>query len=1391
MAREVNLKSVCDYLNEENDENTLQLTSNILGVAIISAPIFFGPAAFFALSLLTAKNELISTGKKLIKKIISKKHEEDSLERLTKLEMAYGLIFYTAFFDSIDKVMPSDIRIFIDKVLKNKKNESTFKEENRKKFHEEQQRIELVGAFVDTIPLPHPAIDFETTKEQLLEIYTRMAREFGVFVKKICLHEGNEDNIQDSLNVFVEKIPKLSLKRFDAQYIYLSSIFEDFKIWVLLKEREYLKKENSDFLRKFGEFQLDQKKSIDVGLEQLQVIVQSMPYVEGKIKAKNVIEGLQNYYQSIIKESIVEDREVSYDDKPSLKFPKISEAFIPQSYSVLRYDSSEIRLEQEKTWGNLTVYNNITTFILRFLNLPVCIDHPLLILGHPGSGKSLLTKILCARLIGNIYTPIRIPLREVNAELQIETLIEKQVEKDSGHKIDSWADFANQFRESPLLIILDGYDELLQASGKVFAGFLDKIQKFQQSQQVQNRPVRIIVTSRITLIDKATVPDGCTILRLLEFDQYKRDAWIEIWNKTNDNYFSASNSVKQFALPREPKNGKKDKVLDLAEQPLLLLMLALYDSEANSLSRTKRIDRTVLYDSLLRRFVRRERRRYVDDFDHLPLAEQNKILDFEMKRLGVAAIGMYNRRKLHILSSELIDDLHFFSSDREVDEGAGHILSQADFLLGSFFFIHKSSAKKADADNKASDTAFEFLHNTFGEFLTADFILKYSLEQTDILQTFSENAGLIQEYHKRLNDPDGFPDDWFACLMFSPLYTRPVIPEMLREWVTHVLAKRKKGIDEFIKFFDCIVESQLSIILNRRSFPKIMRIDAVSKFADLPILGLIANYTMNLIILRAIYSGSFVFDEIEFKAKYYNRDQSDQSTGPWDRLIHIWRAWFKIENLSGLSAILSSKRNGGKIEIKCNKDFTTNLCNNQLSHIVSATDSIADDLTFGLASLHSSDCRDDDEKWLENVNQSLLSAHVDIAFELLVRQLRHKISGLDVKVGVVDELIVECLGLINTEDVPKFLIVSFFDLLTLAIQRGYVDIRGNKKFPGIIFELLFDYFRTSNLKTLSNRISWLALELDDEIFIDGIFNGTVNLHGELLARRGFVRQKRFMDDVGIYRSKIIWKSKLTDYLFDMIDRNVSAPDSFVGSKLMEKWLVKVRKAGYLRLPKGYIEHIFESITYRLSTDFIQHYPGLANEYLKLAHDNRFIESAESYIKLFLENSVSCLDKIIRVMDYDHLPGFIAIVRVYGDDRMKASFSFYLLKKTQRLGGLMLTILSCPQAVVEYARMVKGFDDKNINKLLDKFLDLIVRNKEVLTLVNASQLVAMSVISLLRRQGHLDVGEFVYAEALNGLDLSLVPTDFIDDLVWYVRLTNNLTILSRLKDLIHISIEDNN
>ena len=321
---------------------------------------------------------------------------------------------------------------------------------------------------------------------------------------------------------------------------------------------------------------------------------------------------------------------------------------------------------------------------------------------------------------------------------------------------------------------------------------------------IQDRPVRVIVTSRITLIDKADIPPGATIIHLEEFDENQGNKWVGIWNRANRSYFAQAN-VEAFKLPTA------DKITPSSKQPLLLLMLALYDSDGNQLRKSEGMDQTILYNSLLLRFIERERMKD-EEFRSQKRRDRDMEINRDMQRLGVAAMGMFNRRTLHILADQLNNDLEFFDLERVVRESAGVPLSQADILLGGFFFVHESkSAQRSGAPGEHGvQSAFEFLHNTFGEFLTADFILRKVLNETKLLDALQQNEALKPQVIQRLNNPDGFPPDWFACLMFTPLYTRPVVLEMLREWAGHSLKSAKRKNEEFLENFDTILSLKVT-----------------------------------------------------------------------------------------------------------------------------------------------------------------------------------------------------------------------------------------------------------------------------------------------------------------------------------------------------------------------------------------------------------------------------------------------------------------------------------------------------------------------------------------------------------------------------------------------------
>lgn len=1033
MTTDLSFEEVCKFIKEDSDDPQLiDAVDKMLGLVLIFSSIAVGPAIAPAWGLLGVKNELVKTGKSIFNKLTQKK-DESFLDKQRRMEMAYCLICYTAFFEAVDKLFPEIEKTLGLKVSKKYPISRYAKKRLQSKRVKDNQSEDLDETGLSTYPirLPHPIDSFNQQTEQILPLYDELATGFLSFLEGLDICESAKEATREEIVTKLETLPGLSMKFFKSQYFELAAKFEDFYVWSNLQEHDKTRsriKELSDCLKNQIALVGEEKKAIDLGFNKLEEAIKSIPWQIGAEQADHVIKGLCKRYKARIEEPIIEDKYVPEKGKPALCYPKNSEIFIPQSFRVIRQTSKDQQLENEATWRGIETRKTLGSFLLSYMSSPYSAEAPLIILGHPGSGKSLLTKILAARLTPPLYYPIRVVLRGVDAENEIQGQIEERIKKDTGLDTN-WANLSSQFLERSPLVILDGYDELLQASGKVFSNYLNKVQNFQRIEAIQGRPVRVIVTSRITLIDKADIPTGATIIRLEEFDENQGNKWVGIWNRANRSYFAQAN-VEAFELPTA------DKITPLSKQPLLLLMLALYDSDSNQLRKNEGMDRTILYNSLLLRFIERERMKD-EEFRSQKRRDRDVEIDRDMQRLGVAAMGMFNRRTLHILADQLNKDLKFFKLERPVHESAGTPLSQADILLGGFFFVHEStSAQRRDIPGEQDvQSAFEFLHNTFGEFLTADFILRKVLNETKLLDALQQDEALKPQLIQRLDDPNGFLPDWFACLMFTPLYTRPVVLEMLREWAGHSLKSAKQN-EEFLKNFDIIISNQIKRLLLNNNLPSIMGKDNQTPFEVMPLLGHIAIYSLNLILLRTVLCpDGYIFDEDLF-------NPHKGGTRPWDQLTYLWRSWFSLDSLGGLTAILTAKRKGSKIHLNSKKAFGVSSSNDRLDLILNVSIVLADNTTAGLAGLTAYDVFKDNRIELDDIGTRLNDENIDLELEILLKRLRQprqRYENYRDQMKVMDEALYLAISM------PKHKPSANIEVIRLAQEMWKRGVRGDRQ----------------------------------------------------------------------------------------------------------------------------------------------------------------------------------------------------------------------------------------------------------------------------------------------------------------------------------------------------------
>lgn len=152
---------------------------------------------------------------------------------------------------------------------------------------------------------------------------------------------------------------------------------------------------------------------------------------------------------------------------------------------------------------------------------------------------------------------------------------------------------------------------------------------------------------------------------------------------------------------------------------------------------------------------------------------------------------------------------------------------------------------------------------------------------------------------------------------------------MIREWIGHILNERNLAKQKFVSNLDTIILNQIKRLLAKREMPSIIRKETAQEgyrapFGDHPLLGHIAIYSINLILLRIIVGDEpFVFDETQIGTH-------EDGARPWDRLTHIWRSWFALDNLNGVTAVMLADRNESQISVRAKERFQVAESHNRL-----------------------------------------------------------------------------------------------------------------------------------------------------------------------------------------------------------------------------------------------------------------------------------------------------------------------------------------------------------------------------------------------------------------------------------------------------------------------------
>src|SRR5690606_39158128 len=293
--------------------------------------------------------------------------------------------------------------------------------------------------------------------------------------------------------------------------------------------------------------------------------------------------------------------------------------------------------------------------------------------------------MLAARLpLGN-FLPLRVELRSVPADAPIYTQIDEGISATL-HARTSWRDMADEAQDAVPVVIVDSFDELLQATGDNRSDYFEQVQRLQEHQADLGRPVAVIVTSRTVVAERTRFPFGIPVIRLEPFTDAQIAHLTDVWNRAN-----TAALAEQGLHPITADSLLRYR--DLAEQPLLLFMLLIFDADANALQReTADLGRAGLYEKLLTSFAEREVRKH---HPHLYGEELAQAVEDELRSLEVVAIAMFARHQQWVSAEQLEADLAalFPGAGVHAEETglSGHITTSHQ-VLGRFFFVHEARA---------------------------------------------------------------------------------------------------------------------------------------------------------------------------------------------------------------------------------------------------------------------------------------------------------------------------------------------------------------------------------------------------------------------------------------------------------------------------------------------------------------------------------------------------------------------------------------------------------------------------------------------------------------------------------------------------------------------------
>ncbi|WP_367135322.1 NACHT domain-containing NTPase [Saccharothrix sp. HUAS TT1] len=770
------------------------------------------------IDLLDARAEVVRLGKRVLSSVRSRVTGLHRTDRTRLLEAAHGVVVMTAFFEALDEVgLPFQLRFSGGEQL-------ALAGADRPGS---KRKPDLVRALLGTeIPLPSAEQPPDAVTDELGHFY---AIKVGVLIDFVSGFEAwyglTEAERDDFATRTASDVPHRAVAHYETHYRQLAVDCPEFSVWTAGIEHAAT------------------RATVRTALADLRSLLGQLV---GSQPPDDRRRALSVSHRAVLNRPIVDG-----DVPPGLVLPSLAQAYVPPRFKVVSANRSD-DVSQEGWWDQQPVRTDLDDYLAGYLTSSFATTAPLVVLGQPGAGKSLLTKVLAGQLPAEDFLPIRVALRDVPVDATLQEQVEDAITRATGERLD-WPDLARAAAPAVPVVLLDGFDELLQATGASRSDYLVRVREFQHREADQGRAVIVVVTSRTAVANRARFAGATVVLKLEPFGDAQVRHWLDVWNRANP------------GAVLEPEVALRFE--DLVGQPLLLFMLALYNADGDALrSEGVRLARARLYERLLTGFARREVAKNLQGaLDH----EVERAVEEELIRLSVVAFAMFNRGVQWIDETDLDADLNALlptgpRGDRRLR------LSSAQLAVGRFFFVH---AARAAHDGRTLRT-YEFLHATFGEYLVARLVHRVSREAV------ARDRAARSPYSRQRADTG-----WLEpVLSFAPMSSRAPVISFLRELFDDTPAADRSAMHEL--FTDLVGVAQFRA-------PGAEHPDYAPR--ALPVARRIAAYTANLVILAVLVRGWFAASDL---------DGVERNRTAWRGLTLLWQSQLDGEEWDSVTEVL-------------------------------------------------------------------------------------------------------------------------------------------------------------------------------------------------------------------------------------------------------------------------------------------------------------------------------------------------------------------------------------------------------------------------------------------------------------------------------------------------------